>query len=128
MALSHPETNRLTERVIGFSIDIHSEFGPGLFESVYDDSLYWDLVDANIKVERQKPIHVIRRSRVIGPAFKADLVVDDKVIVEVKSVEKIIPIHKTQLLTYMKLGRIPVGLLINFNVDRLINGITRVSL
>ncbi len=128
MALSYPEINPITERIIGLSIDIHTYFGPGLFESVYDDSLYWDLFDSHMQVERQRTIRAERRSRFVGPAFRADLIVEDKVIVEVKSVEKTLAIHKTQLLTYMKLARTPVGLLINFNVDKLVDGVTRLSL
>jgi|SRR5215212_5575073 len=128
MALSHPESNRLTEQIIGFCIDIHKEFGPGLLESAYDDSLYWDLFDAELIVDRQRKIPIVRRSRTIAGAFRADLIVNEQVIVEVKALEKVLPVHKSQLLTYMKLSRIRVGLLINFNVDRLVDGITRLSL
>ena len=128
MALSHPESHHISERIIGFSIEIHKDFGPGLRECVYDDSLYWDLVDATFSVDRQRRIPVIRKSRVIAAAFRADLIVNEQVIVEVKSIEKVLPVHKAQLLTYMKLSRVPVGLLINFNVARLVDGITRLSL
>jgi|SRR5678816_2154079 GxxExxY protein len=128
MALTHPESNALTERIIGFAIEIHREYGPGLREIVYDDCLYWDIYDANLSIDRQRRIPLKRRSRVIAPAFIADLIVNDQVIIEVKCVEKVIPVHKAQLLTYMKLTQIPVGLLLNFNVDRLIDGITRLSL
>ena len=128
MALSHPESNELTERIIGFAIDIHRDFGPGLREVVYDDCLYWDLHDARIAVDRQRRIRAERKGRTIVAAFRADLIVEDQVIIEVKSVEKTLPVHKAQLLTYMRLSHIPVGLLINFNVPRLVDGITRLSL
>ena len=128
MALTHPESNHLTERIIGFAIEIHREYGPGLREIVYDDCLYWDIFDAHLPIDRQRRIPLTRRSRVIAPAFIADLIVNDQVIIEVKSVEKVMPVHKAQLLTYMKLTQIPVGLLLNFNVDRLVGGITRLSL
>jgi GxxExxY protein len=128
MALSHPETNQLTQQIIHYAIDIHRDFGPGLREIVYFDSLYWDLVDAEIRVEREKRISLERRGRVFAAAFRADLVVDGRVIIEVKSVETVLPVHKAQLLTYMKLSKTPVGLLINFNVPRLVDGITRLSL
>ena len=128
MALSHPESNQLTQQIIGFSIEIHRELGRGLLESAYDDCLYWDLVDSNRVVDRQRKIPIIRRSRTIPAAFRADLIVNNQVIVEVKSLEKVLAVHKAQLLTYMRLSRIPVGLLINFNVDRLIEGVTRLSL
>lgn len=128
MTLSHPESNTLTAQIIGFAVDIHKDFGPGLREFVYDDCLYWDIFDANLTVDRQRRIPLERKGRVIAVGFRADLIVNDQVIIEVKSVEKVIPVHKAQLLTYMKLTRIPVGLLINFNVERLIDGITRLSL
>ena len=128
MALSHPESNHLTQQIIGFAIEIHREFGPGLREVVYDDFLYWDVFDAGLTVDRQRRIHAERRGRVVRGAFIADLIVNAQVIIEVKSVEKVLPIHKAQLFTYMKLSRIPVGLLINFNVERLVDGITRLSL
>ena len=128
MALSHPESNQLTEQIIGLSIEIHRELGRGLLESAYDDCLYWDLFDANHVVDRQRKIPIVRRSRVIPAAFRADLIINDQVIVEVKSLEKILTVHKAQLLTYMRLSQIPVGLLINFNVPRLVDGITRLSL
>lgn len=118
----------LTRQIIGFAVDIRKDFGPGLREFVYDDCLYWDIFDANLKVDRQRRIPLERKGRVIAVGFRADLIVNDQVIIEVKSVEKLIPVHKAQLLTYMKLTRIPVGLLINFNVERLVDGITRLSL
>jgi GxxExxY protein len=128
MALSHPETNSLTERIIHFAIEIHKDYGPGLREIVYDDCLYWDFVDAGLSIDRQRRIPLERRGRLIAAAFRADLIVNEQVIIEVKSVEKVLHVHKAQLLTYMKLSRIPVGLLINFNVPRLVDGITRLSL
>ena len=128
MALSHPETNELTQQIIGLSIQIHKDLGPGLLESAYDDSLYWDLIDSGFAVDRQRKIPILRKSRIIPAAFRADLIVNEKVIVEVKCLEKVIQVHRSQLLTYMRLSRISVGLLINFNVDRLVDGITRLSL
>ena len=128
MTLSHPETNSLTQQIIHYAIDIHRDFGPGLREIVYFDCLYWDLVDAKISVEKEKRIPLERKGRTIAAAFRADLVVDRQVIVEIKSVETVLQVHRAQLLTYMKLSRTRVGLLINFNVPRLVDGITRLSL
>ena len=128
MALSHPQTNELSQQIIGFCIEIHKELGPGLLESAYDDSLYWDLIDSGFTVDRQRKIPIVRKSRIIPAAFRADLIVNDKIIVEVKCLEKVISVHKSRLLTYMRLSRISVGLLINFNVDRLVDGINRLSL
>lgn len=128
MALSHPETNDLTHRIIGLAIEVHRVLGPGLLESVYEDCLYWELVERELGVARQTPLSIVYKSRVIVGALRPDLIVNDIVIVEVKSIEKTLPVHKSQLLTYMKLSRRPLGLLINFNVDRLIDGVTRLSL
>jgi GxxExxY protein len=128
MALSHPESNSLTRRIIGAAIEVHSALGPGLLESVYEDCLYSDLLDDGLPIERQRLIPVVYHSRVIPAAFRADLIVAEQVIIEVKSLEKILPVHKSQLLTYMKLAHISVGLLINFNVSRLVDGLTRLSL
>ena len=90
--------------------------------------MYWDIFDAKLTVDRQRRIPVRRKGRIIAVAFRADIIVNDQVIIEVTSLEKILPVHKAQLLTYMKLSRIPVGLLINFNVARLIDGVIRLSL
>ena len=128
MALSHPDTNQLTEQIIGAAIQVHKELGPGLLESVCEECLYFELLERSLIVDRQRLVPIVYRSRPIAGALRADLVVGDSVVVEVKSVEKVLPVHKSQLLTYMKLARIPVGLLINFNVPRIVDGITRLSL
>ncbi len=128
MALSHPESNELTGRIIGAAIDVHKYFGPGLLESAYDESLYWDLVDQGLNVEQQRSIPLIYKTRAIKAEYRADLIVERAVLVEVKSVEKMLPVHKAQSITYLKLTGLKVGLLINFNVPRLIDGITRLSL
>jgi GxxExxY protein len=128
MGLSYPETNALTERIIGCAIAVHKELGPGLLESVCQECLYWELIDAELDANRELSVPILYRSRVIPAALRVDFIVNDAVIIEVKSVEKILAVHKSQLLTYLKLMHRPVGLLINFNVPRLIDGITRISL
>lgn len=128
MALSHPDTNHLTEQIIAAAIQVHKELGPGLLESICEECLYVELLERSLNVDRQRVVPIVYRSRPIAGVLRADLIVGDSVVVEVKSVEKVLPVHKSQLLTYMKLARIPVGLLINFNVSRLIDGITPLSL
>ena len=128
MALSYPEHSALTEVIIGAAIQVHSELGPGLLESVYEDCLYWELIERGMTVDRQRLVPIVYRSRVVPAALRADLVINNTVIVEVKSLEKVLAVHKSQLLTYMRLIRLPIGLLINFNTTRLVDGITRLSL
>ena len=118
--------NKLTEKIIGICIDIHKKLGPGLFESVYEEILCYELSKKNISYERQKTIPVIYDEIKMDIGFKADVIVDDKVIIELKSVENILPVHKKQLLTYLKLSDKKIGLLINFNVQLLKEGITRI--
>jgi len=123
--LSHPESNELTKRIIGAAIEVHLELGPGLLESTYDNCLFFELCDAGHTVERQRTLPIIYKSHVLADAYRLDLIVDGRIVVEVKSVEKTLPVHRAQVLTYMKLTRTSVGLLINFNVPVLKDGIMR---
>ncbi len=118
--------NQLTEKIIGSAIAVHRALGPGLLESAYEACLVFELTQSGIKVERQKSLPVIYREVKLDAGYRLDIVVEDGVIVEVKSVEKLEPIHKVQLLSYLKLSGLKVGLLINFNVMILKNGVTRV--
>ena len=102
------------------------ELGPGLLESVYEEILYMELLDQGLKVERQKAIPVVWKDKLIEIGFRADLIVENKVIIELKSVEAIVPVYKKQLLTYLKLTDFRLGLLINFNEKLIKNGITRI--
>lgn len=117
--------NQLTEKIIGSAIAVHRALGPGLLESAYQACLVFELTQSGINVERQKPLPVIYRGVKLDAGYRLDIVVEDGVIVEVKSVEKLEPIHKMQLLSYLKLSGLKVGLLINFNVMILKNGVTR---
>ena len=128
MSLSHPECNDLTGRIIGAAIEVHKYFGPGLLESAYGNSLSWELVDRGLLVEQQRSIPLLYKSRLLEQTYRADLIVERLVLVEVKAIEKILPIHKSQTLTYMRLTNLKLGLLINFNVPLLVDGITRLSL
>lgn len=119
--------NEITGVVVDCCIKIHKKLGPGLFESVYEEVLVYELTNNNMKCDRQIVIPVIYEKIIMDLGFRADLFVDDKVIIELKSVENILPVHKKQLLTYLKLTGKKVGLLINFNVDLMKNGIVRIA-
>lgn len=120
------QENEITAQVIDAALKIHKSLGPGLLESVYQRVLTYELEQRGLKVDEQKPISVTYGSLVIENAFFADQVVNDKVIVELKSVDEVSPLHKKKLLTYLRLMNLKVGLLINFNVNYLKDGITRV--
>lgn len=120
------QENQISGCIINTCINIHKDLGPGLFESVYEEVLFHELLNFGFQVERQKKIPVNFRTFNFDVAFKADLIVEGKVIVEIKSIESIMPVHKMQLKTYLKLTGLKLGLLINFNVDLIKNGLTRV--
>ena len=119
--------NELTERVIGACIQIHRALGPGLLESAYEECLCYELSRAGIKFERQKPLPVHYKEVNLECGYRLDLVVEQKLIVELKAVDEIAPIHEAQLLTYLKLSGLTLGLLINFNVPVLKSGIKRIA-
>lgn len=107
--------NGLTYKVIGAAIALHKTLGPGLLESVYEHSLAHDLKEMGLKVQQQAPVHFHYKDVKLEVGFRIDIVIEDKLIVEVKSVDAIHEVHKAQLLTYLKLANIKLGLLINFN-------------
>ena len=115
----------LTERVIGLAIEVHKLLGPGLLESVYEECLCLELSEAGIPVRRQIKVPIVYRGRLLDEGFRADVVVNDELIVEIKAVEQILPVHQAQLLTYLRLTGLRVGLLMNFNVMRLKDGLKR---
>ena len=119
--------NELTERILGACIEIHRALGPGLLESAYEECLCHELSLAGIKFERQKPLPVHYKNVKLDCGYRLDLVVEEKVIVELKTVETLMPIHEAQLLTYLKLSGLTLGLLINFNVPMLKNGIKSIA-
>jgi GxxExxY protein len=120
------EINQLTEKVIGACIEIHKTLGPGLLESAYEECLCHELRLAGLRFERQRSLPVAYKGVQLDCGYRLDVVVEDKLIVELKSVEALAPIHDAQLLTYLKLSGITVGLLINFNVPVLRRGIKRI--
>ena len=118
--------NQITEKIIGCAIKVHSTLGPGLLESVYQQCLYYELRKSGLKVENEKPLPVFYEEVVLDCGYRLDLVVESRVIVELKSVESLSDIHLAQMLTFLKLSGCEIGLLINFNVTQLIKGIKRV--
>ncbi len=117
--------NEITGEIVDASLKIHKTMGAGLYEKVYEDCLCHELVKRNINFVRQKPITAHYEDLIIASAFKVDLLVEDSVIVELKSIERCLPIHDCQIITYMRLAKVNVGLLINFNVPLIKDGIKR---
>lgn len=119
------ETNQITEKIIGCAIEVHKHLGPGLLESAYEECLYFELKSTGLEVKKQLALPVIYKDIKLDAGYRIDLLVEKSVIVEIKSVDAIAEIHKAQLMTYMKLAGIKVGLLLNFNVTRMKEGIIR---
>ncbi|MBS4066644.1 MAG: GxxExxY protein [Chitinophagaceae bacterium] len=117
--------NSITGAIIDCSIRVHKELGPGLLESVYEVCLMKELIDEGLSVKRQLSLPVIYKGEKIDIDFKIDLLVEDEVIVELKAVESILPVHEAQILTYLKLSGKQIGLLLNFNTKLLKDGIRR---
>jgi len=118
--------NNLTGEVIGAAIEVHKHLGPGLLESAYEECLCYELRSREIVYERQKPLAINYKQVRLDCGYRLDLVVEGKVILELKSCEKIEDIHKAQLLTYLKLSGLKLGLILNFNVPIMKEGIVRV--
>ena len=117
--------NEIAKLIVNSAFKAHVNLGPGLLESVYEAVLAYELEKLACKTVRQQAIPVVYESFQLDVGFRADLIVDDKVIVEIKSIEAVAPVHKKQLLTYLRLTDKKLGLLINFNVDLIKDGITR---
>jgi len=120
--------NELTEISIGCAIEVHRALGPGLMESAYQECLLHELTTKSLNVEVEKQIPIVYKDLEINQGYRIDLLVEDTLVLELKTVEKFSPVHLAQILTYLRLGNYPVGLLINFNVELLKNGIKRVRL
>lgn len=118
--------NELSKIIVNTAYQIHTQMGPGLLESVYEEIMHYELVKQGLKVERQKPIPVIWNDLKMEIGFRSDLIVENIVIIELKSIETIAPVHPKQLLTYLRLTNCKLGLLINFNEPLIKNGITRI--
>ncbi len=122
------ERDSLTESVIGLAIEVHRTLGPGLLESAYQECLCYELKAKGIAFGRQVALPVVYKSVKLDCGYRMDLVVNDRLVVELKTVEKILPIHEAQLLTYLRLSGIRTGLLLDFNTAVLKNGIKRMVL
>lgn len=118
--------NEISKIIVDKCYQIHIKLGPGLLESVYEEILFFELKNSGLNVERQKALPVIWKNNKMNIGFRADLIVENKVIIELKSVELIAPVHPKQLLTYLKITNLKLGLLINFNETLIKNGITRI--
>jgi len=118
--------NEISKIIVDKCYRIHVNVGPGLLESVYEEILFFELEKEDLKVERQKALPVIWKNKKMNVGFRTDLIVENKVIIELKSVENIAPVHPKQLLTYLKITGLKLGLLINFNEALIKNGITRI--
>jgi len=119
------QTNELTGKIIGAAIEVHKQLGPGMLESAYEECLCYELSLRGLKVERQKPIPVVYKEIKLDCGYRADLLVENEVVVELKAQDVILPVHEAQILTYLRLANKKIGLLINFNVTVLKNGIMR---
>src|SRR5262245_53762111 len=117
--------NKLTEQIIGAAIEIHKELGPGLLESTYEACLVFELMQRGLKVEKQMELPVVYKGIQIDCGYRLDVVVEDLVILELKAVEKLERVHEAQVMSYLKLSGKHIGLLINFNVLQLIQGLKR---
>lgn len=120
------DINALSKEILDTCFMVHTELGAGLLESIYEEAVYTFLLKKSMKVERQKPCEVFIKGEKLKSQMRFDLVVEDQIILELKSVEKLTNLHTAQIHTYLKLSKCPLGLLINFNVPSLKNGIKRI--
>ena len=119
--------NEISDKIIGCAIEVHKTLGPGLLESAYSECLFYELRKSGLKVEKEKPLPLVYKEVKLDVGYRLDLIVEDKVIVELKAVEAITDVHLAQVLTYLKLSGCKLGLLMNFNVIRLVEGLKRVA-
>ena len=119
------EINAITQQIIGGAIEVHRALGPGLLESAYEECLCRELGLRSLRFERQVPLRLTYKGVDVPCAYRIDLLVEDRVVIELKAVETLLPVHQAQVISYLKLGNWPVGLLINFCVPLLKNGILR---
>ncbi|MBI3518571.1 MAG: GxxExxY protein [Bacteroidetes bacterium] len=118
--------NDLSQIIIGCAIKVHTALGPGLLESAYEECLYYELIKEGLKVEKQKALPLVYEEVKLEVGYRLDLIVENKVIIEIKACEGLTDVHLAQVLTYLKLSHVKLGLLINFNVTRVKDGIKRV--
>ena len=119
------KTDEITEKIIGCAMDVHSALGPGLLENAYKECLFYKLCKTGLYVEKEKPLPLVFEGTKLDCGYRIDLLVEKNIVVELKSVKKIEDVHLAQMLTYLKLGKYKVGLIMNFNVASLKDGIKR---
>lgn len=120
------DVNEISKTIIGFAIEVHKKLGPGLLESAYRECLFYELKNVGLKVEKEKPMPIVYKEVKLDHGYRIDLLVEENIVIELKSVESLTDVHFAQVLTYLKLGNYKLGLLINFNVKLLKNGIKRI--
>jgi GxxExxY protein len=119
--------NEIANKVIGLAIEVHKVLGPGLLESAYQECLYYKIIQSGLSAEKEKPMPLVFEGVKLDCGYRIDILVEGKVVIETKSVEALNDIHLAQTLTYLKLGNYKLGLLINFNVLALKNGLKRIA-
>lgn len=117
--------NELSKIIIGKAIEVHKALGPGLLESAYQECLFFELQNAGLHVVKEKPMPIVYKDIKLDHGYRIDILVENKLVVEIKTVDTLIDVHEAQILTYLKLGNYKLGLLINFNVSLLKDGIKR---
>jgi len=119
------KNNELTEKIIGAAIEVNRTLGPGLLESAYQECLLFELKSLNLQVEKEKALPIVYKDIKLDHGYRIDLLVQNKIVLELKTVEFLTDVHTAQILTYLKLGNYPIGLLINFHTKLLKNGLKR---
>ncbi|WP_339658828.1 GxxExxY protein [uncultured Polaribacter sp.] len=119
------EENKITQKIIGAAIEVHRTLGPGLLESAYQECLFYELKSLGLSVKKEVSLPIIYKEIKLNHGYRIDLLVNDKIVIELKTVESFTDVHFAQILTYLKLGEYPLGLLINFHTKLLKNGIKR---
>ena len=117
--------NEITEKIIGCAIEVHRQLGPGLLESAYQECLIYELKQIGLQIKKELALPIIYKDIKLDHGYRIDILVEDKVVLELKTVDTLIDVHTAQILTYMKLGNYKLGLLLNFNVKMMKNGIKR---
>ena len=120
-----PEIQALSYKIIGLAIEVHRQLGAGLLESAYQECLFYEIKNAGFKVEKEKSLPIVYKEIEINQGYRIDLLVEDKLVIELKTVDNYTSVHFAQILTYLKLGKYPLGLLINYNSIILKNSIKR---
>ncbi|MBX7224708.1 MAG: GxxExxY protein [Chitinophagales bacterium] len=120
------EENEISNKIIGCALNVHKQLGPGLLESAYRECLFYELKELGLSVQKEKPMPILYKEVKLDHGYRIDLLVENKVVVEIKTVDILNDVHKAQILTYLKLGNYKLGLLLNFHVSILKNGIKRI--